>query len=466
MPTKPHRRLTIPVEILNREFDAKLLLACVAAERGFSVIIGFKRDIHLRMSSLPQSIYIGINLTARNLEMCDLLRTLGHSIACVDEEAIVYLSPDNYLMRRVSNQAFEKIDSLFAWGPNNARLWQEAPFYQGTPIHVTGHPRIDLLRSELRPFWSEAVGKIQQRLGRFILINSNFGKLNSYRPGKSEQLQTLQAAAVDPASVSAVDAGFAAHRYGLFQHFQTMLRELAQAHPDHTIVVRPHPAENQDTWLQAAAGCPNVQVIHEGHVVPWLLAAEVLIHNGCTTGVEAYLLDKPVIAYQPLTSESFDIPLPNTLSHQAFDLRLLHESVTAALEGGPCRDTGRATEQRTLAQQYFMALEGPFASERIVDVLEDLDNAPATCRRPPLGTYLAGKTTALQRRFKRQYKAFVRGDRNPIRYYRHKFHRHIFPEIGVSEVHSRITRFQSALNRFSGLHVRRLSKNIFEISTT
>ena len=50
---KPRRRLILPVEIFNREFDAKVLLACFAAERGFSVIFGAKREINLNLASFP-----------------------------------------------------------------------------------------------------------------------------------------------------------------------------------------------------------------------------------------------------------------------------------------------------------------------------------------------------------------------------------------------------------------------------
>ena len=82
-----------------------------------------------------------------------------------------------------------------------------------------------------------------------------------------------------------------------------------------------------------------------------------------------------------------------------------------------------------------------------------------------MGTYLAGMTEALGRRFKRQYKMLVRGERTPRRYYRHKFHRHIFPETTIPQVESRIAKFQYILNRFSGIGVRSVSKNIFEITS-
>jgi hypothetical protein len=50
--------LIIPSEVRTREFDAKLLLACLASERGFTSIVGCRTNIHLNISSLPRSIYV------------------------------------------------------------------------------------------------------------------------------------------------------------------------------------------------------------------------------------------------------------------------------------------------------------------------------------------------------------------------------------------------------------------------
>ena len=169
MPTEPHRRLIILVETLNREFDAKLLLACFAAEQGFSVIIGSKREVHLQICSLPRPIYVAVNLLERNLSVFELLNKLGHSIVGVEEEAMVYLLPEIYLKAKVGPAAFRKAVVLFVWGSENAWIWGEYPDYHGTPIHMSGHPRADLLRAELRLFWSD---EVQHILDRFSEVSA------------------------------------------------------------------------------------------------------------------------------------------------------------------------------------------------------------------------------------------------------------------------------------------------------
>jgi surface carbohydrate biosynthesis protein len=456
---RPRRRLTIPVEILSREFDAKLLLACVAAERGFSVVLGFKWEIRQRMASLPRSIYFGGNITSRNVELCARLRKLGHTITCADEEGIVYLTPERYRRRRVSDTAFETVEELFAWGPENARVWRESPGYRDNPIHLTGHPRTDFLRGELRSFWNEDVERLQARFGRFVLINSNFGKLNSFREGRSEQLNAVR----DPTSVDEEERGMSAHRHALLEHFRPIVKDIAQAHPDTTVVVRPHPAESPEMWRRAAEGCTNVEVLHEGHIAPWLLAAAAVIHNGCTTGVESYLLGRTSLAYQPVTSDRFDIWLPNRLSQQIPDHDTLCHAVAEALAGTSQEDRQESRERRELAEQHFASLDGPLASERIVAVFEELDESPATARRPGLGPYLTGRKQVALRRVKRNYKTLVHLGRSAKRAERHEYHRHVFPRTEVKDVRARIARLQRTLGRFADVQVRGYADNIFEI---
>ena len=119
------RFLIVPCETQNREFDAKLLLACFAAERGFSVVVGSKKEINLRIGSLPRSVFLSKSLTNRNLRLYEILGQLGHRLACGDEEGLIHHSPESYLKAKVGDAAARKAERLLAWGPENARIWRE-----------------------------------------------------------------------------------------------------------------------------------------------------------------------------------------------------------------------------------------------------------------------------------------------------------------------------------------------------
>ncbi len=219
---QPRRRLILPVEIFTREFDAKVLLACFAAERGFSVIIGAKREINLDLASLPLSMYLSINLSNRNEITCHLLANLGHILVGADEEAIVYCSPEVYVKEKLGTRVFPQPKLFLAWGSENARIWKSQKNYNGMPVYTTGNPRTDLLRPELQQYWTQQVKEILQNYGRIILINTNFGKLNNFRPNKGDEKKALDGATRSPGAIDKDELGMAKHRFALFQYFQEM----------------------------------------------------------------------------------------------------------------------------------------------------------------------------------------------------------------------------------------------------
>ncbi len=459
--TIPRRRLTIPVEIFNREFDAKVLLSCFATERGFTVIIGEKREIQLNLAALPKSIYLPTNLHNRNSIVFSLLTQLGHALVGTDEEAIVYCSPEVYVKEKLGSTEFPRPNLFLAWGPENARIWKSQPQYNGMPVHITGNSRVDLLRPELRPYWTTAVENIHKKFGKIILINTNFGKLNHFRPNKGAEKEALKRATVSPSDVDEFDLGMARHRLALFQHFQEMVGQVAAAFPAHTVLIRPHPSENHETWRQAANGHTNVQVHIEGHVIPWLLAADAIIHNSCTTGLEGYLLGRQVFSFQPIISDRFDKQLPNAVSCRATSSGELIELVKTALSSSQSARENGAKAKIQLIEQYLASLQGPFASENIVKTLEKFDDAfsPSPTN---WGTVLAAKSQALGRKLRRRFNAqFRMGDQN--RSQRYDYLNHIFPEINLAHIEERINRFQQALGRFQHVGVRTLHDNIFEI---
>jgi surface carbohydrate biosynthesis protein len=448
------RVLIIPCETQAREFDAKLLLGCFAAERGFRVIVGSKKEINKRIGSLPRSIFLSKSLTKRNLLIYELLDRLGHEVVCGDEEALVYASVDSYLHHKVAEPTFRQAKALLAWGERNAELWREYEGYDGAPIFVTGNARIDLLRPELRPLFQSAADELREKHGKFVLINTNFSRLNHYFPGQSRQRHALESG--PPVHGVDLGRGLAAHKAELYEYFIEMVPALARACPEHTIIVRPHPSERQETWNDVARDAPNVRVIHEGNVVPWLIASEVMLHNGCQTAVESYLLGEPAVSYQPVTSENFDLQLPNLLSHRSFDLPDLIATVRAQLSGEWQDDPTERAKQEELINEYVASRSGEFASERITNVVEKLANEPM--RKTTLTKQLPARALADGMALLQRIQAYWPGNHN-----NRVFLRHMFPGATLESVEKTLASYSSLLGRFSGVRARELYQNVFQL---
>ena len=459
--------LLVPVENQVRELDSKLLLACIAASRGFSSIIGSRREIHFNISSFSSGIYLSKSMTAASDRMFQIMRNLGHVIVAWDEEALVHLPPETYFSRRLSPVAMAFVPHMLAWGQDNAELWRQYPHLpHGAEIHVTGNPRNDLLRPEIRHYYDNIVEELEERYGDFILINTNFNHVNAFYPGlnlfqpvKKEGEEKMFGRAAKGMSRKYAE-GLRDLKQAIFEKFKQLIPALEQTFPDHNIVVRPHPTENQEIYRNIAGRCKRVWVTNEGNVVPWLMATRAVIHNGCTTGVEAYVMGVPAISYRAKVNEHYDYGfyrLPNLLSHQCFDFEELKLTLGKILTGQLGAAAG--DERKKLAGQYLAALDGALACERIVDVCEKIKDGQSARSEPALRHRLKGHCMATMRTLKRKFKARLPGSRN-----KPEFHRHRYPEVSLEEMRARISRFQRMLGDSRELQVEKISKQFYQIS--
>lgn len=459
--------LIIPVENQVRELDPKLLLACVAARRGFSSVIGSHRRIDFRIASLPRSLYLCKSFTVMNLKMFRIMHRLGQKIVSWDEEALVHLPADMYYSRRLSAASLQYVSHLFAWGEDNAQLWREYPrMPKEMPIHVTGNPRGDLLRAEMRTFYRRDADELRSRYGKYILVNTNFNHVNAFFPAQNLFRPSPKRGAGQRFGKAAkgMSNAFAHalcdHKMTLFENFRALIPALEAAFPAYTIVVRPHPTENPASYRRIAEVCQRVIVSNEGNVVPWLMAAQALVHNGCTTAVEAYRMGVPAISYRPSVNEEIDqgfYRLPNELGYQCFSFEELRTTLARMLEGTLGAAAGKRRAE--LFDHYIVAGQGPLACERMVDVLEQISMDECSFTEPGWRTQLAGRVLANARYFIKQLKRYLPGSHAPP-----EFHRHRYPGITLDELRKRVAHFQQTLGDRTEIRVEQIHEQIFRIS--
>ena len=459
--------LIIPVENQVRELDPKLLLACVAARHGFTCILGPHRVVDFRIASFPPSLYLNKSFTLMNLKMFKIMRKLGHQIVTWDEEALVHLPAAMYYSRRLSPLSLKYVSHLFAWGEDNAELWRQYPeMPKDMPIHITGNPRGDLLRPELSAFYEDSAELIRRTYGSFILVNTNFNHVNAFYPSQNlfKPIKTPSAEPKFGKAARGMTREFAEalrdHKQAIFGHFKRLIPELEKKFPDFNIIVRPHPTENQEIYHQIAAQCKRVKVTNEGNVVPWLMATKALIHNGCTTGVEAYAMRVPSISYRAVINEEIDqgfYRLPNRLSQQCYNFEELVEILGKILSG----KTGAAGEgdRQAIFSRYLAAQNGPLACERMVDVLDRIARDQSGFPRPAAPYRWIGRSLANGRRLIKWFKTFVPGSHAPP-----EFHRHRYPGISLEELRRRIALFQKVLNDSTVLKSEQMYDQVFRIS--
>lgn len=292
------------MEIASRELDSRLLLSVLALQRGYDVVLGQKWLMERNIRHMPPGVYVSKTLTKRDGQFMSVAKKQGYCVVSIDEE-MPGLIAENDALRWISPDALSLADLVFLNGvPNRDAVVERFP-ETGQRVKAAGNPRWDMLRPELRAYYRHEADDIRRRHGRFVLINTNLGWTNSEKgPAEvmiADQVRLGKLNLQEPKDKSFVDevlAMEAANKAALI----TTIASLAQRHPQVGFILRPHPSERLDSWEKSLSLIPNAKVIRDGAAAAWIMAAEVLLHTNCTTGVEAIALNKPALCL--LTSET------------------------------------------------------------------------------------------------------------------------------------------------------------------
>ncbi|WP_052812997.1 surface carbohydrate biosynthesis protein [Desulfonatronum thioautotrophicum] len=439
------RWLYLPIELKVRDLNSRILLASFAAVSGIKTIIGHKLEVQHRIGEFPPGVFLMYGFVGNYLNTYEKIIKYGHKVVAQDDEGLVVWQNDMYQKFRVSSSVLEKVSQVYAWGHNQKQLIDNWSPKTKEKILITGSPRFDLLREPFSSVLASDANRIKETFGNYLLINTNFGRVNHFK-GVEYFVQTKT---VEYALSGDQIQFFEEHlnfQMSIYTSFIKMLPALSAAFPEKLFIIRPHPSENRDTWRKHTSGLPNVKVVHEGSVLPWILGSEMLIHNGCTTGVEAYMLNKLVIAYRPVIQEHLETHLPNGLSHQVFTTEELIAAVTAYANG---KEPFRTPETEKTARFYIDAIDGAFAAERITFMLREyeMESSDTDRQREKHINNLAATGFSNSDCFK----TTLSND-----YIKHKF-----PGLSMEEVTEYLQKLKRASNRFSNVNVTRVGETCY-----
>ena len=214
---------------------------------------------------------------------------------------------------------------------------------------------------------------INKSYGDYVLVNTSFPIANH------------KSASNPPENILNRDTTIFDYNKEMYLHMLDLIDEMAAQLPQQTIVVRPHPSENHESYHQTFDGRTNIKTIHKGDVREWICGSHVVVHNSCTTGIEAALLDKPVIAYDPVESKpGIRSDLPNKMSMIFEDKESVIEEIKSSLNHEEY-DYSLTNMQKSHLKKYIDNLNYKSA-ERILSVINevDIDGTVSTTYSPPI----------------------------------------------------------------------------------
>jgi len=367
--------ITLPIETKSREFDGKLWLSIHLANHGHSVVLGDKSGIRsqIQRTELQPDLHIVKDhaWSSSQIKKMVSLKQANASIAALEAEGGVFSSDESFLETRCSEDSLRDIDHIFAWGSRPAQLIAEGTSFSEEKISITGNPRFDLLHPELREIYREPAERLIERFGDYILFTTNFTRANPFDKEKLREVAEKQDRTLNEDRVL--------YQRELLDHFLDGITSCSEDFKNYSIIIRPHPSENHEFYREYFSNNPSVIVKHTGDVRAWIYAADCVIQNGSTVGIEAAMLNTPVIAHEPETNiTSYDrARLPNLVSISTHGLEELLDQIEMYISQDESYEMD--TKQKNELQKYFENVEEPAVLKiaRVINKMEGLENETA-----------------------------------------------------------------------------------------
>jgi surface carbohydrate biosynthesis protein len=308
-----------PIEIGTRELDSKLVMASALAAEGCRCVVGYKEELKAIAKSSRRVVWQGKSLFSsktRDHIADDLLSNSSAIMFIHDEGGIHQVSAwkQNVLKKhRVDDLRTRDISRVCVWGERQKAVISEFAAELAGALTVTGSPRFDLCDPKYGWLVDDQNQNEVAECMPYILVCTRFVNA-AHAEGQEVPFLRRMYSTGWPDSFNAeaiANVVFTQWQQAVhdFADLVVLTKEMAFAHPDYTIVLRPHPSENLTFYRQAFSRLENVMVRRDKSVLNWIRSAAMVIHSNCTTGIEAVLAGRPVLNLLPAKDGRDDLDL-------------------------------------------------------------------------------------------------------------------------------------------------------------
>ncbi len=299
----------LPVETEVREIDAKLVMASKIVDENTTCFLGQHNVLNQIASLFNGGVYMGKNIFLENMnsnnEIYELYKNNNFSILWNHEEGAIYGgSKDiwkNELKEILDPNRLKEDDMILCWGSFQKEYYES--YNSNTPIKIVGGYRLDLGKeSDLRALL-KSTNRVKER--DYILVDTNCSWGNHFIPHQQEYKISQERAETSDCdhytkhnlvrllSEDLIKIGF----------FCNLISYLLENHPTKKIILRPHPTESLSFYENVFHGFSNIKITKDYSAIEWIENCSVLIQSGCTTALEAYFLEKPIVSFHPFDSK-------------------------------------------------------------------------------------------------------------------------------------------------------------------
>jgi surface carbohydrate biosynthesis protein len=303
----------IRTEVKKRELISRLDIAVELLGLGINVVIGeqnFNGEI-LRLSQGP-AYFFGKCAQSQYIDFYQNLVNNQWALGSLDEEGLLPYNLKSFMETRFSHESNQYFDEIFFFGTKQQEYFQSY-YSRNQGLYCYGNPRIDAWTNHYYGIHDHLSNLIHQQVPSFVLFPLNYCyytsspykkmALNSRSNSKLKQMKERSEYLFDESCKLA----------------ESIAREIG-----HNVVFRPHPGDSCDEIIQLMKkhGVTSSKVLCNDsyEVWPWIKNATILVHNCCTTSLEAGFSGTPVLSFTPSNVSLYEADHVNSLFQSASTL--------------------------------------------------------------------------------------------------------------------------------------------------
>lgn len=358
-------RVCLIVDNPLRDLEGLILLGWHLAQQGVDVFLVPMYTQAFDVPALKPDMVLANYVRPNNADLLKAYKEAGILVGVLDTEGAAGKTSDDYARMVGRMRCGDYVDLYCVWGRSQFEAFRRHHTVPTEPLRLTGCPRYDFCATP----WRAAL-PVPNGVSDYVLVNTNFPVVNPrFSKGSDSECRAMVQAGFDEAHARQ----FLADAHVAHQAVIEVVEWLARSRPDLTFVLRPHPFENADAY-KALLQFPNCQVRQEGTSIEWINGARLLLHQNCSTALEAVMLGKAPISLEWFNTPALSVPWSSAVSLRVQNYEAAASLIDAIVTGRPSVPDSECLRAREkLIEDLYYSVDGRSAARAAAAIIEVIE---------------------------------------------------------------------------------------------
>lgn len=317
-------RVYIESQVTVRDLLSRILLGLQILNKSTfidSIVIGRNGKIQSMVKFDQGFAYIADNFSIPAKARFEKIRPFAARIYAFCDESTALNNEPLYLQRRANKISIQNCDHIFATSNYHRDLLTNAYPELEKKISNFGLPRFDFLKDGCRTIYDAQVNNLKGKYGEYILMPSNGAR------GRYLQIDQLLKKLLGRGEINDNQVDEFVNYYKNLndsaEQFDQAAISLAEMHKGLNFVYRGKPHSEYSAFEKNKLP-ENLFVESSLSVHPWILGAAAVVHQNCTTGIEAFVAGISSVDFIPRTLQHIS-KAPHALTNCAHTIDQLSD---------------------------------------------------------------------------------------------------------------------------------------------